>query len=508
MWPRGHVARHFSPHYRPFFHSRRLCHPAVLLCVVATHLIALADAKFSARLLGGQLTWEINPNFEDVGNFSSSVVYGNRQVTFTLFTALEMDAKCNYSGPLANCSGIGSDEERRADSLGWLCIHDCNSDSCIESTRKMNEFEILGTRHINGLNVAFGKLSHTVTALNETSAMIAYFESKNTKLLHTLPQCELDITTTALPCAVNVEDEAKKDNPDYKLRQQPVWIEDKDTGLDSEYFYDTFPDAYKKVEKEIFFETFARLCARKDFTCHIQNFYSPVPIIPPIVEVAVTPYTQKADREPSLADKEGWHFKYQTETSCSSEVCEVCSSEVCEEYFAPHPPFHVSSYDLDGHKMAHVSLDWSPEKTSTNKRWRSNRGLECFGNSKNAKNSWPFIDDEVETEEKYQHEDMREREGTCNIFYDMDGSGGSQLKFDFNFGGNCSKGRYCRPDGDTNVTSEIFGNDLNRCRGTNGSSVMLACNPEDPGEYNAMACFDSDTGLTTACSGNLMFTHH
>ena len=113
---------------------------------------------------------------------------------------------------------------------------------------------------------------------------------------------------------------------------------------------------------------------------------------------------------------------------------------------------------------------------------------------------WPFQDEDGETDEAYQHPGMREA-GTCNIFFDMDRSGGSLLKFDFNFGSNRTQGRYYRPDGN-HTESVLFGNDLNRCRGSAANS-MLACDP-----MFGTPCRDPATGQESMCSGNLMFTHH
>jgi hypothetical protein len=97
-----------------------------------------------------------------------------------------------------------------------------------------------------------------------------------------------------------------------------------------------------------------------------MNYYSPVPAAPAFVEVAVTSYTQvcysnislryvlrytvkngcslfcvleqRADRETLLSQQQGWFFNGSDGNS----------------YVAPHPPFQVTSYDLDGHQMSQV----------------------------------------------------------------------------------------------------------------------------------------------------------
>lgn len=47
---------------------------------------------------------------------------------------------------------------------------------------------------------------------------------------------------------------------------------------------------------------------------------------------------QRADREALLSQQQGWFF------NGSDGVT----------YVAPHPPFQVTSYDLDGHQMSQV----------------------------------------------------------------------------------------------------------------------------------------------------------
>jgi len=49
-------------------------------------------------------------------------------------------------------------------------------------------------------------------------------------------------------------------------------------------------------------------------------------------------YAQRADWDKALAKKLGWLY------NGSNFV----------DYFAPHPPLRMTSYDLDGHQMAQV----------------------------------------------------------------------------------------------------------------------------------------------------------
>jgi len=465
---------------------------ALLFCVITAHTLAGAHAESAqspVKLMSGQLTWAIDPHFAQ----------GTREVTFTLLTAFEMDPNCNYMGGVVNCTGSPSTDH------GTLCVDEfqmqVESDDDRTFTQLLigqscaaNEFEIASTRHINGLNIVFGKFVHTVQAKNKTISMLAYFQSAPQSELM-LPQCQINITDTALPCAMNVDDLDHPNAPQFKLR--------KGTGFAAADGFNSKETYWKGVSREqgspydfparpsqnaLFFETHVRVCPNSgsqnckssESTFHIKNYYSPVPTVPAFVEVAVTSYTQRADLEMELAKKQGWLY----------------NGSNLMDYFAPHPSFQVTSHDLDGHQMAHMSMNWGAARTE---RYNSNLGLECFSGLDTSK-TWPFMDKETETNAAHKHPELR-ADGACTIFFDMDRSGGSKMKFDFNFGSNVSKGRYYRVDGNYTV-SGIFGNDLNRCRGDAGNG-MLAC---DPGK--GMPCIDATTGRMSACSGNLMFTHH
>ena len=481
----------------------------LLLCAVAAHAITRARGSIPTTLMGGQMTWAIDKNFAEhkdstPGN-NGALVNGSREVTFTLLTAMEMDPACNYTGHHAHCA----DEQK----LGFLCVDEykigragAGSDGtftpellgggqwCEGSRSKTNAFEVVSTRHINGLNIVFGKLVHTVVASDSAVAMMAYYyRNDGASRKMTLPQCGSNSTYTALPCAINVEDKDNVGNPRYTLPTGPgyvgsqgYWSIKRETTESTNDFW-AFSDV-PTAEHDVRFETYVRLCTRlgeqncssSDPAFQIKNYHSPVPAIPPLVEVAVTSHTQRADWEVHLAVQQRW----------------VYNGSDGVEYFSPHPQLHLTSSDLDGHQMAHMSRAWRADRPL---KYESNLDLECFSGIHSGR-KWPFLDTERETDHAYKHTNMR-ADGTCNIFFDMDRSGGSQVKFDFNFGSNRSTGRYFRIDGN-HTESVIFGNDLHRCRGEAGSG-MLACDPN-----NQMACVDPSTQHLSACSGNLMFTHH
>ena len=253
--------------------QRRSGLQTLLFCIVAVQAITrtLVLATSPSSLLSGQVTWEINKRFAN----------GEREVTFTLLTAFEMDPNCKYTNSALNHSR----DCISASDHGFLCVdqyqmgappfeptettsgafsHLRIGSDCDRvpgpHTGKANEFEIVRTQHINGLNIVFGKLRHTVVARNETIVMIAYFQSDN---IPVLPQCQLNISDTALPCALNVEDLAQDelDRKDFRLRTEPSWRGD---GVNNMETYWTlagngisFPSPSQDAP---LFEVYVRLC--------------------------------------------------------------------------------------------------------------------------------------------------------------------------------------------------------------------------------------------------------
>ena len=220
----------------PARHGGRGVRDALFLLLSAVLAVAPATTSAPPSLMGGQLTWEINRGFSR----------GVREVTFTLLTAFEMDPHCAYGAQCAPYPGACTlnttrDCEPVVDH-GFLCVdqyhlgsayaasettsgafrHGTTRSTCDRTLTpyggRANDFEIVRTQHINGLNIVFGKLTHTVVAENETIAMMAYFQHQEAKVL---PQCQVNITDTALPCAVNFEDLDSPDTPQYALRTLP-----------------------------------------------------------------------------------------------------------------------------------------------------------------------------------------------------------------------------------------------------------------------------------------------
>jgi len=239
-----------------------------MVCAMMAHNIAWTHAEGPVKLMSGQLTWAIDPGF----------AYSTREVTFTLLTAFEMDPSCKYTGEVVNCSGSASTTGH-----GRLCVDQFEMFStpfddgtfsqvrigaaCSHSTA--NDFHIVSTRHINGLNIVFGKTVHTVQAENNTISMLAYFKSSHTPVL---PQCELNITDTALPCAMNVEDLDNPQAPQYKLRRISGFATDSQFNVQEKYWQGgayTFPAL--DAQNAPFFETYVRVCPQSG----AQNCKSP-----------------------------------------------------------------------------------------------------------------------------------------------------------------------------------------------------------------------------------------
>ena len=252
-----------SPHS-----SRKRSYRALVLCAVAIHTMGLSRAGHSAdrAVMSGQLTWEIDRKF-------AHPLSPQRRVTFTLLTAFEMDPKCDYTGEVVHCPADNS-------SHGVLCVDQYRIDdsgatddsgafnpeldgsACNAATN--NTFRIVSTRHINGLNIVFGKLEHNVVAKDNSVAMIAYLKGRKP----VLPQCQnsqSNITDTVLPCAVNVDD------PLYRFRTVAGYDKDADRGFEQEPYWKSINSDYVQPQQEQkgpLFEVYVRLCPKSgDQSC-------------------------------------------------------------------------------------------------------------------------------------------------------------------------------------------------------------------------------------------------
>jgi len=268
---------------RQRLHRRQASCGALLLLTVALHAVVLSRATSHAAnpaVMSGQLTWEIDRRF-------AHPLSPQRRVTFTLLTAFEMDPRCDYSGSQVDCSASLAAEQ----ALGFLCvdqykirpgfipspppdssftpeIQDAPCDPEAQEgphTGKKNMFQIVSTRHINGLNIVFGKLVHTVVARNDTIAMIGYFRGRGDRATAVLPQCQINITDTALPCAMNVDDLDNPESPLYRFRKIAGFSGD-DFNEKEPYWRD-FASSYQTPppQQAPLFEIYVRVCPKDGY---------------------------------------------------------------------------------------------------------------------------------------------------------------------------------------------------------------------------------------------------
>jgi len=263
----------------------------VLYGATAQQYLPGGQTHLGFKLMSGQLTWEINPYFTT--NTGDDMNVENRTVTFTLLTAFEMDPMCDFSKNVVSCRGSS------ANNYGFLCVdqykmnagyasgdttdpdkegkfaHDLIGTACSKQagphTGRNNTFHIISTRHINGLNIVFGRLTHTVVATKDTIAMMAYFQPIAGTTSAALPQCGINFNKTYLPCVMNAFDLDPKTgipaiDPSFKLRTTPGFFENPNDLFNPRepYWksYEALFSDYPKPEQAVpSFEVFVHLCA-------------------------------------------------------------------------------------------------------------------------------------------------------------------------------------------------------------------------------------------------------
>ena len=274
--------------------QRGSCGRMLLLFISTVHVLYGATAQqypppggqthLGFKLMSGQLTWEINPYFTT--NTGDDLSVTNRTVTFTLLTAFEMDPMCDFRENVVSCRGSS------ANNYGFLCVdqykmknadydtegkfvHDLIGTACSKQagphTGRNNTFQIISTRHINGLNIVFGRLTHTVVATKDTIAMMAYFQPIAGTTSAALPQCGINFNKTYLPCVMNAFDLDPKTgipaiDPSFKLRTTPGFFENpNDLFNPREPYWKSyealFSDDPKPEQAVPLFEVFVHLCA-------------------------------------------------------------------------------------------------------------------------------------------------------------------------------------------------------------------------------------------------------
>ena len=361
--------------------QRRSGWAAALVTILCWLSAASVPCEGSAPLFSGSLTWRVHPQFAS----------GVRQVEFTLDTAFEMNVShtaasgCKYTvGEAVSCT----DGTAR---WGRLCVDQYSR--TLNLLEALNPYETEGkcpgadnvfvvkeTRHINGANIVFGRLQLNVTVQQEAFALIAFLatgrrvadeDASGGAAMSAgtlMPQCNANMSRLAsLPCSVNThhrqynatlpiefglfktptqqQAKALRYFGSLKLSHEEKagsWAAmDGDSGL-----YRQFPSL----------ETLVALCATMPastlYKCNatgeeLRNYFSPRPVIPGVIEVAVTPFTQS-----SVTFQNPWG---QVRTRSLQGIAEESAPfrywyfpGYLGTYAAPHPPLHLKAFDLDG----------------------------------------------------------------------------------------------------------------------------------------------------------------
>ena len=198
------------------------------------------------------------------------------------------------------------------------------------------------------MNVVHGALKHTVMVDDDVTGLVAYLAAPNGTVISLaqgvlLPQCAFVDGT--IPCSRNTNEKGHDDmtgaleGSHLHTIYDPfsgTWLEgatntDVPIGGSSAQRFTAFTWDQSKMTPAL--ETYVPLCGRPGLpgyalTCSefpVNNFFSPVSGLNPVLEVAITPKTLKAPLiygDPELR--------------------------------ASYPPFNYKYYDLDGHRMSIV----------------------------------------------------------------------------------------------------------------------------------------------------------
>ena len=352
-------------------------------------LASLMEAAGSGTpLFSGSLTWKVHPEF----------AAGTREVEFTLETAFQMDltkeSNCAYEvGRKVHCKPHPSGGFR----WGRLCVDQYNRPSLTAVPPSLNvlddnaytleencagvdnEFIVESIHHINGANIVLGRLTYTATIKKDAYAAIAFLSTgrqvvEDISAGTLLPQCLNMTHPPELPCSVNThhvrvneslpveyglfknaekrahelryfDNLPKEANAGWAGWQAGVRAGNNPLGL-----YEQFPSL----------ETLVPLCELGECLNEMEdlrNYYSPRPVIPASIEVAVTAFTQSGYTSANPlgvsdfagVDGESESFRYRTFPVQTPFVANG------KTYAAPHPPLQLKAYDLDGHEMSFFS---------------------------------------------------------------------------------------------------------------------------------------------------------
>jgi len=329
--------------------------------VLCTALACLLETAGSLQpLFAGQVTWKVDRYFND----------GRREVTVTMSTAFVQSPGCSYAVGAhpqcvedAACSSQCALQKRH----GVLCVaqlvlgqgtgnedkHWAAGDGCIsELTRRSVDMQTLGGssgannftithlydsgdptsefRSMGGERVVVGRMEKVITIMPEASALIVWLSalaSNDTRPHLLLRQCDdadLGQLANTTACAVNANKTQLHGAAGAHVQHDPYW------GI----WGDTSSSRSTDQLESAALETYVPLCSSLDCSTQpVRNFASPVAVVPPLVEVAVTARTRKAGDGNSASNFIGLSYAGS------------------DRFLAPHPSFAFKAFDSDQHTM-------------------------------------------------------------------------------------------------------------------------------------------------------------
>eukprot|EP00291_Cryptomonas_curvata_P024301 CAMPEP_0172173314 /NCGR_PEP_ID=MMETSP1050-20130122/12975_1 /TAXON_ID=233186 /ORGANISM="Cryptomonas curvata, Strain CCAP979/52" /LENGTH=1465 /DNA_ID=CAMNT_0012845035 /DNA_START=193 /DNA_END=4588 /DNA_ORIENTATION=+ len=379
-------------------------------------------------LLGGTLSWSIDQNFADGGEF--------RRVSFQLTTAFEQSVSCDYNmDPIKCCpsSSVCEESQKTVESAamfhGVLCViplkiglvgdsyafqggtsdSACTYSTDVNSSNPVrfglaNAFTCIGkhdsndvssfSRKANNVNIATGVLTHTVTLEDDTEAIVAYLAGPQGTVIGwsqgiLLPQCSGGITgenrNATQSCSYNTFDPqmrwgTRRDNAAGSAAARPSFHSVADvywrqfSSIVKLSSQDPPGSGWTLGKQTPALETFVSVCAAADCTSTkpIQNFFSPTSLFPPVIEIAITARTRKVAQDPSR-QAVGWY------------------SAGASSFPAPITAMRFRTFDYDGNLMGvyNPSFDGKTQQNFSAKVFTGPLGgldmKSCFGGGQDGK---------------------------------------------------------------------------------------------------------------------------
>jgi hypothetical protein len=441
-------------------------------------------------LFGGHLTWRADRDWNS----------GERTVTLSLTVAFAQSQGCRYAvGKQPQCVAFGAGCGALCTTArhhGVLCVaqlvpgnepaapqhrHVVAGDSCVSDLNlHSGRIETLGGkravgpdmvggannftvthlyddrlspsdadefRTLGGARVAVGRLERVITVAPEATAIIAWLSSyggtacADSRRCLLLRQCsDVAANTVAGPCSVNSIQAPWSNGSSSNATSDPYWGARGASAL---------VDAVLHNESSAL-ETFVPLCSSSGGGSHacserpVRNFFSPVTVLPPLVEVAVTPLTRRSGT-----------------SNAASRFTGLSHDGTNDHFFSPHPPFAAKAYDSDNNIMVQYNPESADGQAEMGVFKKQRFEAACFlgvGHSGSVAGEtidegigmgpWPQTQcvggdhDAATCNSSIQcryHGACSQLWSRCRSFLDLDANPhrrqGNFLKFDFSFGG-------------------------------------------------------------------------